>query len=363
MVAAAAADGGFPYREAAIGFIVLVYLLESYLELRQHRKLRDGRTLPPQLRGIVSEEKFAKSRAYGLDKSRLSIAHEAYSLVENIVLIYYLPHLWNLSASVLARFGYTGYHEVLQSVVFLGITQVLETISELPWSVYSTFVVEQRHGFNKQTVRLFVMDIIKSLLLMAILMPPIAATAITIVNRTGPYFVLYLWLFVLALTLVAMTIYPVLIAPLFNKFTPLQEGSLRLKIEALAASLKFPLRKLFVVDGSTRSSHSNAYMYGFFNNKRIVLYDTLIAEHEEDIVAVIAHELGHWKLRHTVYLFLSSQVLVLTQFGGFAAVRGWTALFRSFGFVGDRRPVIIGFQLYSLIIGPLLKLVTFATSV
>ncbi|CAN6273328.1 unnamed protein product [Urochloa humidicola] len=111
-------------------------------------------------------------------------------------------------------------------------------------------------------------------------------------------------MFVLAL--LTMTIYPIVIAPLFNKFTPLPEGALREKIEMLAASLKFPLKKLFVVDGSTRSSHSNAYMYGFLNNKRIVLYDTLIQQcNEDEIVSVIAHELGHWKLNHVLYSFLA----------------------------------------------------------
>ncbi|XP_021887808.1 CAAX prenyl protease 1 homolog [Carica papaya] len=140
----------------------------------------------------------------------------------------------------------------------------------------------------------------------------------------------------------------------------LPEGVLREKIEKLASSLKFPLKKLFVVDGSTRSSHSNAYMYGFFKNKRIVLYDTLIQQckNEEEIVAVIAHELGHWKLNHTMYSFIAMQILTFLQFGGYTLVRNSSDLFRSFGF--DTQPVLIGLIIFQHTVIPIQHLVSFA---
>ncbi|BFI43046.1 STE24 endopeptidase [Marchantia polymorpha subsp. ruderalis] len=176
--------------------------------------------------------------------------------------------------------------------------------------------------------------------------------------KGGPYLALYLWGFMLVLSLGMMAIYPVLIARLFNKFTPLPEGELRAKIEKLASLLKFPLKKLFVIDGSTRSSHSNAYMYGFFNSKRIVLYDTLIQQcKEEEVVAVLAHELGHWQLSHTMYSFVAMQVLTLMQFGGYTLVRNSTDLFRSFGF--STQPVLIGLVLFQHTIMPLQHLVSF----
>jgi STE24 endopeptidase len=139
----------------------------------------------------------------------------------------------------------------------------------------------------------------------------------------------------------------------------LPEGELRGKIEQLASSLKFPLKKLFVIDGSTRSSHSNAYMYGFYNSKRIVLYDTLISQckNDDEVVAVIAHELGHWKLSHTTYSFLAMQVLTLLQFGGYTFVRNSSDLFRSFGFTS--KPVLIGLILFQHTIMPLQHLVSF----
>jgi STE24 endopeptidase len=180
------------------------------------------------------------------------------------------------------------------------------------------------------------MDIIKSTMLTFVLAPPIIAGIVYILLHTGPAMALYLWGFMLVLSLVMLTVYPVLIAPLFNKYTPLEEGSLREKIEALAASLKFPLKKLFVVDGSKRSAHSNAYMYGFFKNKRIVLYDTLIGQcSEEQVTAVLCHELGHWKLGHTKFLFLGTQVILGAQLGLFAALRGAPGMYEAFGFIGE----------------------------
>nr|AAB61028.1 A_IG002N01.21 gene product [Arabidopsis thaliana] len=216
-------------------------------------------------------------------------------------------------------------------------------ITDLPFSLYSTFVIESRHGFNKQTIWMFIRDMIKGTFLSVILGPPIVAAIIFIVQKGGPYLAIYLWAFMFILSLVMMTIYPVLIAPLFNKFTPLPDGDLREKIEKLASSLKFPLKKLFVVDGSTRSSHSNAYMYGFFKNKRIVLYDTLIQQckNEDEIVAVIAHELGHWKLNHTTYSFIAVQhtVIPLQHLVSF----GLNLVSRAFEFQADAFAVKLGY--------------------
>ncbi|KAL2892127.1 CAAX prenyl protease 1-like protein [Bienertia sinuspersici] len=209
--------------------------------------------------------------------------------------------------------GLNAENEIVHTLAFLAGVMIWSQITDLPFSLYSTFVIEARHGFNKQTVWLFFKDMVKSIVLAVVIGPPIVSAIIFIVQKGGPYLAIYLWGFMFVLSIVMMTLYPVLIAPLFNKFTPLPDGELRSKIETLASSLKFPLKKLFVVDGSTRSSHSNAYMYGFFNNKRIVLYDTLIQQckNDKEVVAVIAHELGHWKLNHTMYSFIAVQHTVI----------------------------------------------------
>ncbi|MED6172650.1 CAAX prenyl protease 1 [Stylosanthes scabra] len=349
-----------PYVEAVVGFMIFMYFFETYLDIRQHKALKLP-TLPKTLEGVISQDKFLKSRAYSLDKSHFHFVHEFVTIVMDSTILYFrvLPWFWKKSEHLVTLVGLNAENEILHTLAFLAGVMIWSQITDLPFSLYSTFVIEARHGFNKQTIWLFFRDMIKGMLIAIVIGPPIVAAIIVIVQKGSPYLAIYLWGFMLVLSLVMMTIYPVLIAPLFNKFTPLPDGTLREKIEKLAASLKFPLKKLFVVDGSTRSSHSNAYMYGFFKNKRIVLYDTLIQQckNDDEVVAVIAHELGHWKLNHTVYSFVAVQVLTLLQFGGYTLVRNSSDLFRSFGF--DTQPVLIGLIIFQHTVIPIQHLVSF----
>ncbi|KAK1412222.1 hypothetical protein QVD17_33289 [Tagetes erecta] len=350
----------FPYMEAVVGFMILMYIFETYLDLRQHAALKLP-TLPKTLEGVISQEKFEKSRAYSIDKSNFHFISQFVTIVMDSAILLYgvLPWFWKKSGDILESTGLDAENEIYHTLAFLAGVMIWSQITDLPFSLYSTFVIEERHGFNKQTVWLFFRDMIKGMILAIVIGPPIVAAIILIVQKGGPYLAIYLWGFMFVLSIVMMTIYPVLIAPLFNKFTPLPDGELRTKIEALASSLNFPLKKLFVVDGSTRSSHSNAYMYGFFKNKRIVLYDTLIQQckNVEEVVAVIAHELGHWKLNHTMYSFIAVQVLTLFQFGGYTLVKNSKDLFMSFGF--DTQPVLIGLILFQHTIIPIQHLISF----
>ncbi len=153
------------------------------------------------------------------------------------------------------------------------------------------------------------MDMLKSQMLAFILAPPILAAFLAIVQKTGNKFFYYLWLFGAGLQVFMITIYPITILPLFNKLSPLQPGDLKTGVESLAERLKFPLHELYVIDGSKRSAHSNAYFFGMPWKKHIVIYDTLIEKSEtQEVVAVLAHELGHWSLGHTTRLFGISQV-------------------------------------------------------
>ncbi|KAJ4954196.1 hypothetical protein NE237_031028 [Protea cynaroides] len=348
------------YMEAVVGFMILMYIFETYLDVRQHAALKLP-TLTKPLVGVISREKFEKSRAYSIDKSCFHFVHEAVSILMDICILYFgvLPWFWKISGEFLVYVSVNPENEILHTLAFLAGFMIWSQVTDLPFSLYSTFVIEARHGFNKQTIWLFFMDMLKEICLSIILGPPIVAAVIVIVQKGGPHLAIYLWGFMFFLSIVMMTIYPILIAPLFNKFTPLPDGELKEKIENLASSLKFPLKKLFVIDGSTRSSHSNAYMYGFFKNKRIVLYDTLIQQckNDEEVVAVIAHELGHWKLNHTMYTFIAVQVLTFLQFGGYTLVRNSKDLFKSFGF--DTQPVLIGLIIFQHTVIPLQRLVSF----
>jgi STE24 endopeptidase len=170
-------------------------------------------------------------------------------------------------------------------------------------------VLEEKFGFNKQTPKLFFTDLIKQQILTIVFGSPILCGFLKIIQVTGSGFFYYLWLFSVVVQVFAITLYPILILPLFNKLSPLEEGELKTGVEALARKLKFPLNHLYVIDGSKRSSHSNAYFYGLPWKKHIVIYDTLIEENEtEEVVAVLAHELGHWSLSHTTKLLGISQV-------------------------------------------------------
>ena len=179
----------------------------------------------------------------------------------------------------------------------------------IPIDYYSTFVLEEKFGFNKSTVKLWVTDMIKGQALTVVIGAPLMSGFLAIVQETGNGFFYYLWLFSVVVSLFAITIYPIFILPLFNKLSPLEQGPLKTGVENLAKRLKFPLNSLYVIDGSKRSAHSNAYFYGLPWKKHIVIYDTLIEKSEtEEVVGVLAHELGHWSLGHTTKLLGISQV-------------------------------------------------------
>ncbi|OQR96559.1 CAAX prenyl protease 1 [Thraustotheca clavata] len=248
-----------------------------------------------------------------------------------LILAGYMPFMWQLSGRILAHYGYEG--EIPQSLMYVILTSIKDLVVQLPFDLYSTFVIEERHGFNKQTLRLFIMDKIKGILIGTAIMLPLLSALIGLIRWGGDNFVFYVWLLMLVFSIIMLTIVPVFIMPLFNKFTPLEEGSLKTRIETLASSLKFPLTKLFVCDGSKRSSHSNAYMYGFFNNKRIVIFDTLLNQVTDDeILAVLGHELGHWKMWHTMQSFIFQQVYIVAMFYTFSRCMHDKDLYASFGF-------------------------------
>jgi len=344
----------FPFKRAVIYFTVAVTLFESYLEVRQLKQL-SKRSIPEALKGVVQEKGFVATRSYNLHKWNFQMVNRVWDVVECVIMLHYdvFSVLWAWALKPMALAGLGAEHELIRSIVFTLIYIVITTVIGLPFSIYDTFFLEQKHGFNKQTPWLFIMDMVKTLALSVVLIPVLESVVVPIIQHGGDLLALWLWLAMLTISITMMTIYPVLIAPLFNKFEPLPEGELRGKIETLAASLHFPLKKLFVVDGSTRSAHSNAYMYGFFKNKRIVLYDTLVKQcegHDEEIVAVLAHELGHWKLKHTVYNFAAMQLVVIVQFTLFAVVRHTTGLYTAFGF--DSKPALISLLLFQYIVSP-----------
>ncbi|ORE11972.1 hypothetical protein BCV72DRAFT_20 [Rhizopus microsporus var. microsporus] len=348
------------YKQFVIVFSCIVYAFEQYLNYRQHcRYLMCHR--PDELADIVTEEDFKKSQAYNLDKSRFGFIESFYKQIETVLMLHYdaLPKMWNFSGDLLYKIsGYNTDYEILHSLVFLIIFTIFSTVTSTPFNYYSTFVVEQKHGFNKQTVKLFFVDIIKMQFVMAALMFPFISAFLWIIKATGERFYFYVWVIAIVFQLFIITVYPTFIQPLFNKLTPLEEGELRTRINELAARIQFPLKKLYVIDGSKRSSHSNAYFYGFGKNKHIVLFDTLIDHSNNDeICAVLAHELGHWKMGHTLKLLIVNQIHLLSIFWLFSLFINNKQLYTDFGF--DTMPTLIGFMLFQFIYSPVESVIGF----
>lgn len=338
-----------------MSFSVGHYLFESFLTMRQFRVLQ--RPAPPAvLAKEVTDEKFQKSQAYGRAKAKFSLVEGLIDQVQNLAFIHFdvLPKVWEWTGNLLLEYGPRWLqgeigHSIVFVLAFMGVQQVLS----LPARLYYTFVLEEKYGFNKQTPALFFMDMLKTNAVTAVLVPPVLAGFLRIVQKTGNSFFFYLWAFAAGLQVFMTAAYPTLILPLFNKLSPLPEGELKSKVDELAASLKFPLHELFVIDGSKRSAHSNAYFFGLPWKKHIVLYDTLIEGNEPDEVkAVLGHELGHWKLGHTTRLMAISQVHLLYVFALFSVFINNASLFSSFGF-HTTRPIIIGFLLFNDALAPM----------
>ncbi|CAF1569278.1 unnamed protein product [Rotaria magnacalcarata] len=375
---------------------------EHYLSYRQYQNYKRCQNVPAELTDVMTDDELNKARLYAMDKMRYNEIHSIFNQVETtiLLLIGVLPWLWQTSGNILAKYNYFNY-EILQSIVFVGIIMIYSTISNIPWSYYYHFVLEEKHGFNKQTVKFFIKDTIKKLLVTCILTLPIVSLLIKIIQIGGDYFFVYAWLFVTTMSLIIAFIYPNYIAPLFDRYDPLREGELLTSIETLAAKLKFPLAKIYVVEGSARSAHSNAYFYGFFKAKRIVLYDTLIKGYSisenkdddkekiseaestlthrktndvqqtnkkkaekgcepEEVLAVLCHEFGHWSLSHNLINLCISFLNLFFVFAIFAALFKRSALYEAYGFTATK-PVLIGLLIiFQYVLLPYFEVFSFA---
>ena len=340
---------GFPWKTVIVSFSIGQYVFERFLSLRQYGVLRH--TKPPKvLEGEISQDVFDKSQAYGRAKAKFGFISGLYTQIQSYSIIYFdlLPRLWDITGVWLTQYGRRGYQgEIIHTLIFFFTFHVINTVLDLPVSWYSTFVLEENYGFNKQTPSLFITDLLKQQALMVVFGAPLLSGFLAIIQKTGNSFFYYLWLFSIGVQVFAITIYPIVILPLFNKLTPLQEGPLKTQTEALAKRLEFPLSELYVIDGSKRSAHSNAYFYGLPWKKHIVIYDTLIEKSETDeVVAVLGHELGHWKLGHTTKLLGIAQFHMFYIFALFSVFINNRSFHKEF-------PIIIGFILFSDALAPM----------
>jgi STE24 endopeptidase len=296
-------------------FIVLMVVLVSGTLLEQFLDLVNLRhtllDLPEELQGIFDGDEYRKSQLYKRDKTRFSLVTGTLSLLV-IGLVFFLGGFGWLDRWISGTIS----NYILFVLAFFGILALAGDILSTPFAVYGTFVIEERYGFNRTTVKTFLLDKLKGWLLGLFIGGGLLALITWIYLLTGPWFWLVALGVVTLFSVFMNMFYSNLIVPLFNKQVPLEEGSLRTKIEAFAQKVGFRLDNIYVMDGSKRSSKANAYFAGLGPKKRIVLFDTLIHDlEEEEIVAVLAHEVGHFKKKHTTTgLILSILQAALTLY-------------------------------------------------
>ena len=285
---------------AILIIIFTSYILELIVSLLNISALNPS--LPKEFETTFNDQEYKDSQQYTRVTTSFSLVQNSFSTI--LTLLFLLLGGFNY-VDILARSF--GFGEISTGVLFIGGLALLSFITNLPFSMYSTFVVEERFGFNRTSLKTFTLDIIKGCLLAVVLGAPLLALILWFFINSGEYGWLYCWFGVVVFSIILQFLAPILIMPLFNKFSALEDGSLRDKILAYAQQEHFRLQGIFTMDGSKRSSKLNAFFTGFGKFRKIVFYDTLLEKlNEAEIVAVLAHEMGHFKLRHIFKMLIAS---------------------------------------------------------
>jgi STE24 endopeptidase len=283
-----------------IAIIIIDFIIDKILDTLNAKHFDDP--IPQELSDVYNKEEYEKSQRYKKERYRFGIITSTFSVLLTLGFIIFDGFAW---VDDIAR-NFTD-NAILVALFFFGIIMIGSDILTTPFSWYSTFVIEEKYGFNKTTKKTFFLDKIKGWFMMIILGGGILALIVWFYQFAGNDFWWYAWILVAVFSIFLNMFYAKLMVPLFNKQSPLEEGSLRTKIETYAKSVGFTLDNIFIIDGSKRSTKANAYFSGFGKEKRITLFDTLVKDlEEEEIVAVLAHEVGHYKKNHIIVNLLAS---------------------------------------------------------
>jgi STE24 endopeptidase len=293
------------YLYIILATVIISFILEIVSELLNLSKL-DSK-VPDEFKEVYSQKRYDKSQEYTRVRTKFGFITSSYSLA--ITLVFWFMGGFDQLDNFLREYL---VNDIYRGLAYIGILMFGSSLLNLPFSLYSTFVIEEKFGFNKTSAKTYILDMLKSLLLGILLGGPILALIFWLLGELGAYAWLYAWAAVTLFTLSIQYIYPVFIMPLFNKFSPLEEGELRTKIFDYAQKVNYSLKDIFIMDGSKRSAKSNAFFTGFGKNKRIALFDTLVEKHTTDeIQAILAHEIGHNKKKH----ILSSMIIGIIHMG------------------------------------------------
>ena len=283
-----------------IVILVLNYCIDRILDYLN--ATRRSSKLPDELDGIYDADKYQKSQEYDSATSRFSFITSTYGIVLMLLMLFFngFAYVDQIAASF-------SENPILRALIFFGILMFASDILSTPFSIYRTFVIEEKFGFNKTTPKTYILDKLKGWLLSAIIGGGLLSLIIWFYIQTTTLFWIYAWALISSFSIFMVMFYSSLIVPLFNKQTPLEAGDLRDAIEGFSNKVGFALNNIFVIDGSKRSTKANAYFSGLGTKKRIVLFDTLITDlHIKELVAVLAHEIGHYKKKHTLVAIIFS---------------------------------------------------------
>jgi STE24 endopeptidase len=291
--------------------------------LRQH-----GTTVPEIFRDVIDPEKLRSISAYTVESENFgtvaTLTNQGLFLA--ILLSGLLPWLVRAITQL-------GYGPIVSGLIFFAVLTMFTNLLRIPFSLYETFVIEERYGFNLMNLKTWISDLLKSLLLAILLGSLLLGLLLALVVHGGDAWWVWAWMLVGAFELVMLWLFPVVILPLFNKFDPIENKGLEEHIRTLTEKVGLRAKGIFKMDASKRSKHTNAFFIGLGRTKRIVLFDTLLASHtEEEILSVLGHEAGHWKRRHILRMLIPLEILSLFCFYVVAKFLNWPLLYRTFGF-------------------------------
>jgi STE24 endopeptidase len=301
--------------------ICLNWLNISYL--RQH-----GTTVPEIFQDVIDPEKLKKISAYTLDSENFTmvatLANQGLILV--ILLSGFLPWL-------VKTINQWHYGQIVSGLIFFAALSIFANLLRIPFGLYEAFVIEERYGFNVMNFKVWVSDLFKSIVIGAIMGGLLLGLLLALVIYGGNVWWIWAWMLVGGFELLLLWLYPVVILPLFNKFDPIENIGLENRIRTLMEKVGLRAKGIFKMDASKRSKHTNAFFVGLGRTKRIVLFDTLLASHaEEEIVAVLAHEAGHWKKKHILRMLVPLEILSFVSFYAVAKLLNWPLIYQTFGF-------------------------------
>ena len=346
-----------PYKTYILIIMFLIQIFEIYIKYRQYRRLGESRPIPKELISLgLDKLKYEESQKYQLAKIKFKIILNITKNAMSLLFLYFdlNPLQYNISRKLctsipLIKFNPDNEYGPLFYFIFFELLS--EEIIDLPFELYETFVLEEKFGFNKTTLNTFIKDQIKTFILFLIILPIVISLLVYVIIKGGKYFYIFTEICAIILMFIFMWVYPNIIQPLFNKFKELEEGDLKNGIMDLAKRVNYPLKKIYEMDASQRSSHSNAYLFGFWKNKRIVLFDTLIKNLEiKEIEGVLGHEFGHWAKWHSIILLFISFTNIFIIFYLLQFFINEIPIFISFGF--EQKSVFIGLYLFFLIYSP-----------